>query len=196
VEASRKHCADLAGINSLLVDLSQWQAELRLASLKDRLTDAEKLKIRYQKQVDVLSAECYRSSWENKEFENHAEVVTPDQFDDQKGVERDHYSIKHYMQQLEDEIKIIYPSDVLEMLAAEKDGPSTSAPGAAELIPASSPPDRTPEAPVIQPNPGVSVGEGFGAVIVSSDESNPTTPPFSEAGPSAGIGRASSDGGN
>ncbi|PON57058.1 hypothetical protein PanWU01x14_176480, partial [Parasponia andersonii] len=111
VEASRKHCADLAGINSLLVDLSQRQAELRLAALKDRLADAEKLKIRYQKQVDVLSAESYRSGWENREFENHAELVTPDQFDDQKGVERDHYSIKHYMQQLEDEIKIIYPSD-------------------------------------------------------------------------------------
>ncbi|PON74472.1 hypothetical protein PanWU01x14_048790, partial [Parasponia andersonii] len=61
VEASRKHCADLAGINSLLLDLSQRQAELRVAALKDRLADAEKLKIRYQKQVDVLSAESYRS---------------------------------------------------------------------------------------------------------------------------------------
>ncbi|PON54361.1 hypothetical protein PanWU01x14_195900, partial [Parasponia andersonii] len=120
----------------------------------------------------------------------------PDQFDDQKSVERDHYSIKHYMQQLEDEIKIIYPSDVLEMLAAEKDGPSTSAPGAAELTPAVGPPGRTPEAPVIQPSPRVSIGEGFGAVIVSSDESNPPTPLFSEAGPSAGVSRASSDGGN
>ncbi|PON56063.1 hypothetical protein PanWU01x14_184220, partial [Parasponia andersonii] len=88
VEISSKHCTDLAGINSLLVDLSQRQAELRLAALKDKLADAEKLKARYQKQVDVLSAESYRSGWENREFENHAEEVTPDQFDDQKGVER------------------------------------------------------------------------------------------------------------
>ncbi|PON59290.1 hypothetical protein PanWU01x14_160390 [Parasponia andersonii] len=57
VEMSRKHCEDLAGINSLLVDLLQRQAELRLAALKDRLADAEKLKTRYQRQVDVLSAE-------------------------------------------------------------------------------------------------------------------------------------------
>ncbi|PON61662.1 hypothetical protein PanWU01x14_143210 [Parasponia andersonii] len=47
-EASRKHCVDLTGINSLLLDLSQRQAELRVAALKDRLADAEKLKIRYQ----------------------------------------------------------------------------------------------------------------------------------------------------
>ncbi|PON36275.1 hypothetical protein PanWU01x14_329710, partial [Parasponia andersonii] len=196
VEASRKHCADLAGINSLLIELSQRQAKLRLAALKDRLADAEKLKIRYQKQVDVLSAESYRSGWENREFEDHTEVVTPDQFDDQKGIERDHYSIKHYMQQLEDEIKIVYPSDVLEMLAVEKDGPSTSAPGAAELTPAAGPPGQTPEAPVIQPSPEVSIGEGFGAVVISSDESNPATPLFLEAGPSAGVGHPSSDGGN
>ncbi|PON36085.1 hypothetical protein PanWU01x14_331150 [Parasponia andersonii] len=196
VEISRKHCADLAGINSLLVDLSQRQAELRLAAQKDRLADEEKLKARYQKQVDVLSAESYRSGWENREFENHDEVVTPDQFDDQKGVERDHYSIKHYMQQLGDEIRIIYPADVLEMLAAKKDGPSTSAPGAAELIPASGLPDQTPEALDIQPSLGVSIGEGSGVVVVSSDESDPAMPPFSEAGPSTGVGRASSDGGN
>ncbi|PON52636.1 hypothetical protein PanWU01x14_207460 [Parasponia andersonii] len=100
------------------------------------------------------------------------------------------------MQQLGDEIRIIYPFDVLEMLAAEKDGPSTSASGAAELIPASGPPDRTLEAPVIQPSLGVSIGEGSSAVVVSSDESDPASPPFSEAGPSAGVGRASSDGGN
>ncbi|PON75349.1 hypothetical protein PanWU01x14_043160 [Parasponia andersonii] len=139
-------------------------------------------------------AESYRSGWENREFEDHAEVVTPDQFDDQKGVERDHYSIKHYMQQLEDEIKIIYPSDVLEMLAAEKDGPSTSTPGAAELTPTAGLPGQTPEAPVIQPSPEVSIEEGFGAVVVSSDESNPATPLFLEAGPSAGVDRPSLDG--
>ncbi|PON77321.1 hypothetical protein PanWU01x14_029400 [Parasponia andersonii] len=123
VEMSRKHCEDLAGINSLLVDLSQRQAELRLAALKDRLVDAEKLKTRYQRQVDVLSAESYRSGWENREFENHAEVVTLNQFDDQKSIERDHYSVKHYMQQLGDEIRITYLANVLEMLAAKKMGP-------------------------------------------------------------------------
>ncbi|PON74711.1 hypothetical protein PanWU01x14_047700, partial [Parasponia andersonii] len=108
---------------------------LRLAALKDRLADAEKLKIRYQRKVDVLSAESYRSGWENREFEGHAEVVTPDQFDEQKDIERDHYSIKHYMQHLGDEISITYSADVLKMLAAEKDGPSTSASGAKEIIP-------------------------------------------------------------
>ncbi|PON49991.1 hypothetical protein PanWU01x14_226280, partial [Parasponia andersonii] len=158
--------------------------------------DAEKLKTRYQRQVDVLSAESYRSGWENKEFKSHAEVLTPDQFDDQKGVERDHYFVKHYMQQLGNEISITYPADVLKMLAAEKDRPSASASGATELIPASSPPDRTSEAPDIQPSLGVSIGEGSGAVIVSSDESDPATPPSTGAGPSNGIGRAPLDRGN
>ncbi|PON60030.1 hypothetical protein PanWU01x14_155440 [Parasponia andersonii] len=196
VEASRKHCADLDGINSLLLDLSQRQAELRVAALKDRLADAEKLKIKYQKQVDVFSAEGYRSGWENREFENHAEVVTPDQFDDQKGVERDNYSIRHYMQQLENEITIIYPVDVLEMLAAEKDGPSTSAPDATAITPAANPPGQTSEPQVIQPDPDASLGEGLGAVVVSSDESNPATPLSPAAGPSAGEVCPSSDGGN
>ncbi|PON63012.1 hypothetical protein PanWU01x14_134590, partial [Parasponia andersonii] len=191
-----KHCADLAGINSLLLDLSQRQVELRVAALKDRLADAEKLKIRYQKQVDIFSAEGYRSSWENREFENHAKVVTPDQFDDQKGVERDNYSIRHYMQQLENEIKIIYPADVLEMLAAEKERPSTSAPGATAITPAANPPGQTSEPQVIRPSPGASLGEGLGAVVVSSDESNPAMPLFSEAGPSTADVRPSLDGGN
>ncbi|PON46335.1 hypothetical protein PanWU01x14_252220 [Parasponia andersonii] len=164
VEASRKHCADLDGINSLLLDLSQRQAELRVAALKDRL----------------------RSGWENREFENHAEVVTPDQFDDQKGVERDNYSIRHYMQQLENEITIIYPADVLEMLAAEKDGPSTSAPDATVITPAAHPPGQTSEPQVVRPDPEASLGEGLGAVVVSSDESNPATPLSPAAGPSAG----------
>ncbi|PON79474.1 hypothetical protein PanWU01x14_012090, partial [Parasponia andersonii] len=190
VEMSRKHSEDLAGINTFLVDLSQRQAELRLAALKDRLADTEKLKTRYQKQVDILSAENYRSGWENREFRGHAEVIMPDQFDDQKGIERDHYSVKHYMQQLGDEIIITYPADVLKMLAAEKDGPSTSASGAKELIPISGPPDRTSEAPGSQPGLGVSTGEGFGAVIVSNDESDPGMPPSIGAGPSAGTGRA------
>ncbi|PON76423.1 hypothetical protein PanWU01x14_034770, partial [Parasponia andersonii] len=100
-----------------------------------------------QRQVDVLSTESYRSGWENREFECHAEVITPDQFDEQKGVERDHYSIKHYMQQLGDVISITYPADVLKMLTAEKDRPSTSAYGAKVLIPIFGPPDRTLEAP-------------------------------------------------
>ncbi|PON55788.1 hypothetical protein PanWU01x14_185970, partial [Parasponia andersonii] len=110
--------------------------ELRLAVLRDRLTDAEKLKTRYQRQVDVLSAESYRSGWENREFEGHAEVVMPDQFDEQKGVERDHYSVRHYMQQLGDEINIVYPTDVLKMLDEEKDGPSKFASIAKEIVPA------------------------------------------------------------
>ncbi|PON40415.1 hypothetical protein PanWU01x14_297350, partial [Parasponia andersonii] len=195
VEMSRTHGEDLAGINTFLVDLSQRQVELRLAVLKDRLADAEKLKTRYQRQVDILSAESYRSGWENREFESHAEVVTPDQYDDQKGVERDHYSIKHYMQQLGDEISITYPADVLKMLAAEKDRPSTSASGAIELISASGPPDRTSEAPDIQLSLGVSIVKGSGTVIISSDESDPATPPSTGAGSSAEVGHAPMDGG-
>ncbi|PON51901.1 hypothetical protein PanWU01x14_213140, partial [Parasponia andersonii] len=49
VEMSRKHCEDLAGINTFLVYLSQRQAKLRLVVLKDRLVDADKLKTRYQR---------------------------------------------------------------------------------------------------------------------------------------------------
>ncbi|PON37537.1 hypothetical protein PanWU01x14_319560 [Parasponia andersonii] len=98
VELSHKYGEDLAYINTLLVDLSQLQVELRLAVLRDRLVDAEKLKMRYHRQVDVLSAESYRTGLENREFEGHAEVVTPDQFDEQKGIERDHYSVKYYIQ--------------------------------------------------------------------------------------------------
>ncbi|PON34404.1 hypothetical protein PanWU01x14_344660, partial [Parasponia andersonii] len=93
-----------------------------------------------------------------------------------------------------DEMSITYPANVLEMLATEKDGPSTSAPGAIELIPTSGPPDRTLEALDIQPSLRVSTGEGSGTVIVSSDESDPATPPSTRAGPSAGIGRAPVDG--
>ncbi|PON49170.1 hypothetical protein PanWU01x14_231590 [Parasponia andersonii] len=49
VEMSRKHSKNLTSINTLLVDLSQQQAELRLVALKDRLAYAEKLKTRYQR---------------------------------------------------------------------------------------------------------------------------------------------------
>ncbi|PON78514.1 hypothetical protein PanWU01x14_017720, partial [Parasponia andersonii] len=86
------------------------------------LADAEKLKTRYQRQVEILSTESYRSGWENKEFEGHADVVTLDQFDKQKGVERDHYSVEYYIQQLGDEINIMYPANVLKMLDEENDG--------------------------------------------------------------------------
>ncbi|PON35361.1 hypothetical protein PanWU01x14_336940 [Parasponia andersonii] len=86
VEQTCKHSEDLADINTLLINLSQ------------RLADAEKLKIRYQRQVNILSTESYRSGWENREFDGHVEVVTPDQFDEQMGVERDHYSVGYYMQ--------------------------------------------------------------------------------------------------
>ncbi|PON80211.1 hypothetical protein PanWU01x14_006610 [Parasponia andersonii] len=138
---SRKRGENLADINNLLIDLSQQQAELRLAALRDRLADTEKLKTRYQRQVDVISAESYRSGWENREFKGHAEVVTPDQFDEQKGVERDHYSVRYYMQQLGDEINIVYPADVLKMLDEEKDEPSTSAFVAKEIVLALGSPD-------------------------------------------------------
>ncbi|PON47432.1 WAT1-related protein [Parasponia andersonii] len=136
------------------------QAELRLAALKDRLADVEKLKTRHQRQ---------------------------------KSVERDHYSIKHYMQQLRDEISITYPADMLKKLAAEKEEPSTSASGAKELIPISGLPDRTSEAPGAQPTLGVSTGEGSSAVIVSIDKSDPGTPPPTGVGPSAGNGHAPMD---
>ncbi|PON55705.1 hypothetical protein PanWU01x14_186570 [Parasponia andersonii] len=142
--------------------------------------------MRYQRQVDVLSTESYRSGWENREFEGQAEIVTPDQFDEQKGTERDHYSVKYYMQQLGDRINIAYPTDVLKMLAVEKDGPSASASVAKELIPVSGPPDQTSEVPGGQPGLGVLTGEGFGTIILSSDESYPGTPPPTEAGPSTG----------
>ncbi|PON34822.1 hypothetical protein PanWU01x14_341210 [Parasponia andersonii] len=163
VEMSRKHSEDLASINTFLIDLS-------LVALKDRLVDVEKLKTRYQRQMDVLSVESYRSGWENREFEGHAE--------------------------LGDEISITYPVDVLKMLTAEKDGPSTSASGAKELIPIFGPPDRTSEAPGGQLGLGVSTGQGSGAVIISSDESDPGTPPSTGVGPSARTGRAPLAGGN
>lgn len=103
VGLTRLRREDVVSINNLLGDLSQRQAKLRLAALRDMLADAEKLKKRYQRQVDVLSAESYRSGWENREYEGHPDVVTPDQFDEQKGVEMDHYSVRYYMQQLGDD---------------------------------------------------------------------------------------------
>ncbi|PON74564.1 hypothetical protein PanWU01x14_049710, partial [Parasponia andersonii] len=84
----------------------------------------------------------------------------------------------------------MYPADLLKMLVMEKDGPSTSASGAKELIPVFGPPDRTSKAPGGQPGLGVSTGEGSGAVIVSSDKFDPGTPPSTGAGPSTGTGRA------
>ncbi|PON52736.1 hypothetical protein PanWU01x14_206970 [Parasponia andersonii] len=53
---------------------------------------------------------------------------------------------------------------------------------------------QTSEPRVIQPSPEALLGEGFGTVVVSSDESNPATPLFPEAGPSTGVGCPSSDG--
>ncbi|PON32875.1 hypothetical protein PanWU01x14_357540, partial [Parasponia andersonii] len=125
-----------------------------------------------------------------REFKGHAEVVTPDQFDEQKGVERDHYSVKYYMQQIRDGINITYSADVLKMLAAEKNRPSTCASIAKELIPISGLPDQTSEVPGGQPGLGVSTGEGSGMVILSSDESDPGMPPSTGAGPSARTGCA------
>ena len=144
----------------VLVGLLQRQAKLRLTALKDRLADAEKLKLRYQRQVDVLSAESYRSGWENWEYEGHPEVVTPDQFDEQKGVERDQYVIGHYMQQMGDTINIVYPADVMKMLDEEAGGPSTSAAGGGELVPVPNPAEPR------EDRPGAA-----SAVILSSDES-------------------------
>ena len=85
--------------------------------------------------MDVLSAESYRFGWENREFEGHPEVVTPDQFDEQKGVERDHYSVGYYTQRLGNEINITYPADVLKMLDEEKGKPFASASVGKELVP-------------------------------------------------------------
>ncbi|PON38889.1 hypothetical protein PanWU01x14_309150, partial [Parasponia andersonii] len=113
---------------------------------------------------------------ENREFEGHTEMVTPDQFDEQKGVERDHYSIKNYMQQLGDEINIVYPTDVLKMLNEEKDGPSTSAAVAKEIVLTSGPLEQAPEVPCSQPDLGASTGDGTSAVVLSSDDSDPGTP--------------------
>ena len=142
------------------VGLLQRQAQLRLTALKDRLADAEKLKLRYQRQVDVLSAESYRSGWENREFEGHPEVVTPDQFDEQKGVERDHYVVGHYMQQMGDAINIVYPADVMKMLDEGACGPSTSAAAGGDLVTVPSPAE-----------PRKDPLEAAAAVILSSDES-------------------------
>ena len=144
----------------VLLCLFQRQAQLRLTALKDRLADAEKLKLRYQRQVDVLSAESYRSGWENREYEGHPEVVTPDQFDEQKGVERDHYVVGHYMQQMGDTINIVYPADVMKMLDEEAGGPSTSAAVGRELVPVPSP---------AEPREGGA--EVPAALTISSDES-------------------------
>ncbi|PON51059.1 hypothetical protein PanWU01x14_219170, partial [Parasponia andersonii] len=185
VELSCKHDEDLADINTLLVDLSQRQAELRLAVLRDRLVEVEKQKTRYQRQVDVLSVESYRSGSENREFEDHTEMVMPDHFDEQKGIERDHYSVKYYMQQLRDEINIAYLVDMLKLLTVEKDGPSTSASIAKELILISGPLDQTSGVPGGQPGLGALTGEGFGTVILSSDDFDPGTPPTTRVGPSA-----------
>ncbi|PON51086.1 hypothetical protein PanWU01x14_219440 [Parasponia andersonii] len=100
------------------------------------------------------------------------------------------------MQQLGDGISITYPADVLKILAVVKDGPSTSTSIAKELIPISSLPDRTSEAPGGQPGLRVSTGERSGTVIVSSDESDPSTPPSTGVGPSTGTGCAPLAGGN
>ncbi|PON71092.1 hypothetical protein PanWU01x14_075310 [Parasponia andersonii] len=48
-ELSRKHSKDLTDINTHLVDLSQQKVDPRLAALRDRLADTEKLKTRYQR---------------------------------------------------------------------------------------------------------------------------------------------------
>lgn len=172
---------ELVGTNDLLADLSQRQAELRMAALRDRLTDAEKLKKRYQRQVDVLCAESYMSGWENREFEGHPEVVTPDQFDGQKDVEKDHYSVGYYMQRLGSEIDITYPADVLKMLDEEKDGPSASAFAGKELVPVVS--QGAP--PTGLPLPGL------GAIELSSgSEPEPEMSSLAEANtPSSSLGK-------
>ncbi|PON85740.1 hypothetical protein TorRG33x02_184700, partial [Trema orientale] len=159
--------------------------ELRLAALRDRLADADKLRLRYQRQVDVLSAESYRSGWENREFEGHPEVVTPDQFDLQKGVERDSYSVGYYMQQMGDAINIEYPADVLKMLDIERDGPSTSAATGTELVPIISPSEPTED-----------LSEVAAAVDVSSDDSELVAPPRAADGSSAETGIPPFGGGN
>ena len=156
-----------------------------MAALRDRLADADKLKLRYQRQVNVLSAESYRSGWENREFEGHLEVVTPDQFDLQKGVERDSYSVGYYMQQMGDAINIEYPADVLKMLDEERCGPSTSAVASTELVPVMSPAEPTKDP-----------SEVAAAVDLSSDDSEPEAPPCAADGSSAETGIPPFGGGN
>ncbi|PON49695.1 hypothetical protein PanWU01x14_228590 [Parasponia andersonii] len=196
VELSRKRGKDLADINNLLINLSQWQTELRLATLRDRLADVEKLKTRYQRQVDVLSTESCRSGWKNREFKGHAEMVTLDQFDEQKGVEKDHYSVRYYMQQLGDEINIVYPADVLKMLDEEKDGPSTSASVAKEIVLAPAPPEQATEVFGDQPGEGALTGGGSSAIILYSDDFDPGMPSSAAASPSVEAGVASLPEGN
>ncbi|PON36344.1 hypothetical protein PanWU01x14_329040, partial [Parasponia andersonii] len=182
VELSRKHNEDLVEINALLIDLPQRQVELRLAALRDRLADTEKLKIRYQRQVDLLFVESYRSGWENREFEGHTEVMTLDQFDEQKSIERDHYYVRYYMQQLGDEINIAYPVDVLKMLDEEKDGPVTSASFVKEIVPAFGLPEQSAEVPGGQLGPNASTGGGSSTVVLSSNDSKPDVSFSTEAG--------------
>ncbi|PON46606.1 hypothetical protein PanWU01x14_250360, partial [Parasponia andersonii] len=104
--------------------------------------------------MDVLFVESYRSGWENREFEGHVEVVTSDQFDEQKGIERDHYFVKHYMQQLGDDINIVYLTDVLKMFNEEKDRPSTSVSVAKEIVLASGLLEQASKVPYGQPDLG------------------------------------------
>ena len=87
-------------------------------------------------------------------------MVTPDQFDEQKGVERDHYVVGHYMQQMGDTINIVYPADVMKMLDEEAGGPSTSAAAGREPVPIPS---------LAQPREDRA--EPAAAVTTSSDES-------------------------
>ncbi|PON92364.1 hypothetical protein TorRG33x02_118690 [Trema orientale] len=122
--------------NEVTLDLHSDYHKLMKAhiELTLRLADGKKLKIRYLRKVNILSAESYKFVLENREFDGHMEVVMPDQFDEQKGIERDHYSVGYYMQKLRDEINIVYPTDVLRMLDEENNGPSTSAPIGREII--------------------------------------------------------------
>ncbi|PON37685.1 hypothetical protein PanWU01x14_318430 [Parasponia andersonii] len=173
VELTRKRSENLADINTLLIKLSQWQVELRLVVLKDRLANAEKLKTRYQKQVDILFVESYRSGWENKKFEGHAEVVTLYQFYKQKGIKRDHYSDGYYMQELKDEINIVYPADVPKMLDEDNDRPSTSVSVAKEIVLVSDLPEQATEVPKGQPDPSALTDGGTSAVVLSSNDSVP-----------------------
>ncbi|PON37194.1 hypothetical protein PanWU01x14_322470 [Parasponia andersonii] len=164
-ELSRKNGEYLADINILLVDLSQRQVELRLAVLRDRLANAEKLKIR---ELQVWLGE------QGIRGPRGGGNARPSG----------------------DEINILYSADVLKMLDEEKDGPSISASIASEIVATFGLPELAAEVHGGQPGLGALTGRGSGTVVLSSEDSDPDTPPSTEAGPSAEAGSAPLVGGS
>ncbi|PON56598.1 hypothetical protein PanWU01x14_180110 [Parasponia andersonii] len=92
---------------------------------------------------------------------------------------------------LGDEINIMYPVDVLNMLDEDKDGPSTSAFVTKEIVPGLGLPEQATEVSGDQPGEGALMGGESSAVILSSDDSDSAA-----AGPSVEAGVASFPRGN